>query len=520
MDAYGKSDEIEQAALTRVAEIYSAALKQALKSKKAFLQKIKAVETGKIKPPLYYVQRDEVAKWKEGYYRELIRQNAVIDGIMRELNKAGVEAEKLIRGSLVEIYEANRQETAENISIDAEKYGVNASFAQINRRQIQVLIEKGQSPFTKLAYRNLGKNHAIRRRLQNELGIASALGESQEKIIERIRKITGQAIAQARRVAQTERTRVQSQARWQAGQEAEEMGVSIENEWVAKLVNSRESHEYLDGTKKAQGEKFHTVWGNDLLYPGDPTAPAHEVINCHCVLVPRVVRNVIRTTKGPSLESLGLKEMEIDGTTCIVSSGYRTFHRSFKTRAATVYTLPDGSRIIYPSDYDRKLQSLRPEDVIRTWLKVPQKVRRRMTNVIEVVDYDNPDDDYWRKIYKHYTRADASTDGKGVYIWKQEYPYDMTYWLNVLCHEGGHNIDWNIPGYSREHPYSQSDAWKTAMERDFNRSGHKSSTDYGESSPQEDFAESVAYYITEHAVFARAFPNRTKLLDELFEKEK
>ena len=36
------------------------------------------------------------------------------------------------------------------------------------------------------------------------------------------------------------------------------------------------------------GEKFRTIWGNDLEFPGDPNAPAKEVINCHCVMVPDV----------------------------------------------------------------------------------------------------------------------------------------------------------------------------------------------------------------------------------------
>lgn len=67
------------------------------------------------------------------------------------------------------------------------------------------------------------------------------------------------------------------------------MGLTIVNEWSTRMVNSRDSHAALDGEKKPQGEPFHTIWGNDLLYPGDPSAPAREVINCHCVLVPDVV---------------------------------------------------------------------------------------------------------------------------------------------------------------------------------------------------------------------------------------
>ena len=49
------------------------------------------------------------------------------------------------------------------------------------------------------------------------------------------------------------------------------------------------------------GEKFRTIWGNDLEFPGDPNAPAKEVINCHCVMVPDVATEAERE----SLQSNG-----------------------------------------------------------------------------------------------------------------------------------------------------------------------------------------------------------------------
>ena len=289
MDAYDRSSAIEHATLTRVAEIYTGALRRALKNKQAFLKKVKDVETGKIKPPKYYVDTNQVAKWKEGFLRELMRQDAVIDGIIKELNKAGVEASELIRGSMVKIYQANRKEAVSCISRATKANGVNISFAQYDKNQIATLIQQNESPFSKIAYKNMGENPAIRRKLQTEMGVATILGEGQRDIIKRIQKITGQSYNQAKRVAQTERTRIQSQARWQTGQEAAAMGVNIVNEWSTRMVNSRDSHVALNGEKKPQGEPFKTIWGNELLYPGDPKAPAEEVINCHCVLVPDVV---------------------------------------------------------------------------------------------------------------------------------------------------------------------------------------------------------------------------------------
>lgn len=288
MDAYERSNRIEAAALSRVTAIYAEALTTALKNKRAFLRKIKDIDEGRIKPPQYYVDRGQEAKWREGFVKQLIRQEGIIDGIIDELNRAGVEAAEVIHSSLIDIYRENRAEAAEVYAGAPEAVRLNISFSMPKRREIEVLMQKNESPFSKLAYENMGKNPVIRKRLQAELAQSAVLGESQRKLIARIRKITGQSVSQARRVAQTERTRVQSQARWQVGQEAAAMGVRVVNTWSARMVNTRDTHRELDGTKKPQGEPFVTIKGNKLHYPGDPSAPASEVINCHCVLVPDV----------------------------------------------------------------------------------------------------------------------------------------------------------------------------------------------------------------------------------------
>ena len=291
MDAYEAANSIEEQAMTRVREIYTAALRRALKKHKASLQTVEAVRIGKKKPPAFYVNQgdDAVERWKQGFIRELIRQERVIESIVAELNAAGVEAADVIRGSMADIYQTNRDEAVQLISAGADRAGVNMTFAQFDNRQIAVILHENGSPMSKIAYNNLGNNPAIRRKLQNELAQATVLGEGQHKLIERIRKVTGMSVSQARRVAQTERTRVQSQARWQAGEEAMAAGVGVYNTWSTRMINSRDTHISLNGKKAMQGNAFVTSAGNSLKYPGDPTAPAREVINCHCVLVPDVL---------------------------------------------------------------------------------------------------------------------------------------------------------------------------------------------------------------------------------------
>ena len=277
------TDKIEHRLNGRLSSIYEDALEEALKNHKVFLKKIKDLEDGKIKPPASIADDPEkVAKWKQGFYRELIRREKVAESIAERLAQAGEQASEEIREAMKDVYATN----AEYVHKLVEDAGVGVSFAVADKRQLDVILQKNESPFSKIAYMNLGANKKIREALQRELGIATLNGESQREIISRIRNVTGMSAKRAKRIAQTERTRVQSQARWQAGEEAKAKGVEIVNEWSTRMINSRDTHIALNGKKAPQGERFP---GSKLRFPGDPKGPAHEVINCHCVLIPEVV---------------------------------------------------------------------------------------------------------------------------------------------------------------------------------------------------------------------------------------
>ncbi len=155
------------------------------------------------------------------------------------------------------------------------------TFAMPKRQEVHNILDDRQGSFSKLAYNHLGQNTVIRQRLQGELAQATILGESQRKIMQRVRRVTGQSIYQAKRVAQTERNRVQSQARWDAAQQAEQQGVRTYNEWRCRFVNSREAHMNRHGKRVMQGQTFPD---SVMRYPGDPNGSAKEVINCHCYL--------------------------------------------------------------------------------------------------------------------------------------------------------------------------------------------------------------------------------------------
>lgn len=279
----------------RLNAIYSDALTAALKRHKALLKTIGDVNTGKKKPPQFYVDTGRVDEWRAGFVRQLMRQENIIEDIQASLAEAGGKAVDAIRADVAAQYGYTRTMCAKEIERAAKLGGltIQPDFAVYDKNQLAVLTRAKEGPFTKIAYRNLGQNAAAVRRLQDEMAQSVILGESQEKIIKRIHGVVGNTAYNARRTAQTERTRIQSQASYDTATEAAEMGIRLYDEWRCQMAppipgrpgtGSRESHRELDGKIVPHGEGFDTIHGQHLFFPGDPSAAAFEVINCHCVL--------------------------------------------------------------------------------------------------------------------------------------------------------------------------------------------------------------------------------------------
>lgn len=277
------SDALEKSLKKRIADVYGEALKRAVRNNRAFLTNVKNLDEHAKKLEAGGWTSEKIEKWRKEEVLRLLRQQRLVQSIADEMDRAGMEIAPEIKARMAEVYKVNSDATFRHINSR-----VNANFALIPKAQVKIILDDAQPVFSKIAYQHLGKNKVIRDALQSQMAQAAILGESQEKIIKRIQKVTGQAEYQARRVAQTERNRVQSQARADALHEAAQAGVIVTKKWSARMRNTRDSHAALNGVEIPENEKFRTIWGNELRYPGDPEAPAAEVCNCHCVLIPDV----------------------------------------------------------------------------------------------------------------------------------------------------------------------------------------------------------------------------------------
>lgn len=93
--------------------------------------------------------------------------------------------------------------------------------------------------------------------------------------------------ARAATIVRTELLRVYSTASFEAMKTATAEGVPMDKVWRrSSKAHPRLTHALADGQRVASDQPF-LVGGIKMMHPHDPKAPAKEVINCGCVMVPK-----------------------------------------------------------------------------------------------------------------------------------------------------------------------------------------------------------------------------------------
>ena len=264
----------------RLQGIYRAAYEKAIESEKAAIGKLARLEERLKEMGVY----EDYEKMMPVFGQKVMRETNIVNNIAAEIARSGETAAKIIQGEMLDVCDINLDWS--RFSVD-KAAGVFIDWTIYDKNQLKVLLQEGQPPFTKIAYKNLGKNKKIVQDLQNQLTQAVMLGESQQQITRRIRDVSDMSYKRAKRIAQTERNRVQSQARFMGMQEAENIGVEMSKQWLSRMDSKvRDDHASVTGEIVDNDKPF----SNGLMFPGDPNGEPGQVINCRCVLAPKVKR--------------------------------------------------------------------------------------------------------------------------------------------------------------------------------------------------------------------------------------
>lgn len=130
----------------------------------------------------------------------------------------------------------------------------------------------------------------------DELLRGARRGEGYAKVAKRVGELTEASYKQALRIAETEGGRTQSAAKQKSYEEAEQLGVRIQKQWIATLdEKTRSSHADLDGQIVDIDDYFTSSLGNKALGP-NLFGVAEEDIRCRCSTL-TVVNGISPTTR-------------------------------------------------------------------------------------------------------------------------------------------------------------------------------------------------------------------------------
>ena len=233
-----------------------------------------------------------------------------------------------------------------------------------------------------------------------------------------------------------------------------------------------------DACKKLNGKIFKV---KDMM-PGKNAPPMHP--RCHCCTAPhwdeakfqaylREENRKMHQRKGVTYATKSKKhntqnKFEIFTVEdCLISERRYSFPDGYggvkEVADAIVYTASDKTKFIFPKKYNKAHQTMTPYQAIECWNRVPDEIRNKAQKKIVFVDYYNPADDYWKKVYKNFPHSYA-TGGDIITFYRYDVQHDSDYVVRTYCHEAGHFIDMSIPSISGR--YCTDFAWTKAMTDD------------------------------------------------------
>ena len=211
-------------------------------------------------------------------YRELTRQTA------EQLAHVNETATAYINNNLPEVYAMNYNATGEAFD------GIGGySFTLTDADTIRNLVESDRSflPMRDLDFsRDVAWNIE---KMNAEVLQGILLGESMDKIADRLAQVIGMNLNSAISAARTMVTRAENKGRQDGFERAAAAGIILEREWIATSDGrTRDWHRELDGVTAAVDEPFENAIGK-IMYPGDPSANGANVWNCRCTIAAKIL---------------------------------------------------------------------------------------------------------------------------------------------------------------------------------------------------------------------------------------
>lgn len=211
----------------------------------------------------------------ESWLQSQAARNEYLQDMSTSLAKDATEARRkandAINNTLPRVYAEGANHAA--FEIDSALH-MRTSFSLVDEDTVRVLMTSQVSVPKEMRWN--------RQHFTSALTQGILQGESVPNVAKRMRNVLGMGYRSSVRAARTALTGAENAGRVESYNRAKEMGIELEQEWLAALDSrTRHSHRLLDGERVEVGKKF----SNGCRFPGDPEGLPEEVYNCRCTLV-------------------------------------------------------------------------------------------------------------------------------------------------------------------------------------------------------------------------------------------
>lgn len=205
-----------------------------------------------------------------------------IDEAASILTEADRKAAEMINGAALDVFAANANETAVQMTEDANG---GISFTLYDSSTVQRLVEQEPELMMRREIDGRKADAWHVREISNAVTQAIIQGESIAELSARIARDTGISAGRSSMLyARTCMTSAQNAGRIDRMHQAQHMGIKVRKVWLSCGDDRvREAHEELDGHDVDVDEPFDSILG-PIDYPGDPGAAPENVWNCRCSL--------------------------------------------------------------------------------------------------------------------------------------------------------------------------------------------------------------------------------------------
>ncbi len=212
------------------------------------------------------------------------RLKSLQEKIRSEINELQKSTGKTLTTEQMTLYESARDYSFDVLSTQAE---TRIDIDLLPKEAIKEAV-KNPLDYVGAVQRNADNAANMIKKINQNILTGLIQGKSYAKIATGINKDMDLGYKNSLRIARTEAHRVREKGTLNAYEEAKEMGLQIVKVWSsAKDDRTREAHIEANGQEVEIDEPF-IVDGEELMFPGDPSGSAENVINCRCSMITKI----------------------------------------------------------------------------------------------------------------------------------------------------------------------------------------------------------------------------------------